>query len=381
MANKRKTTSSIKVSKITVSEHTFEQQFKKPDDDAKKCMDLMPAKELLALLPKTKKTTLRFYMDGANSQLTNAIRRCLEDELPVKSLTFNLMHDSDGKQSDFITDLRTNDKNIFGKCDELKKRIEAIPIRQNIVPSEWKITLDVHNKTQDLINITASNFKILHKGKSVPVESLMFPDYILTRLYPNRYLQLTNIYINVGISMDNANSFKLLSNIYYSIDEPPMTKVGEKYIGKSSMESDYTKFEMGYTTYRNDVQIYDPIKSACANLIERLQVIDTEWKKIDAASNEKKSDVSSAVSDKIQVKVVAGAHVITIEGEYYTIANLLHYYVFKELPTIEFGSGGIRHLDKMGAIITIKNKNYLTLFSNAIQAAINDLHAIQMAFK
>jgi DNA-directed RNA polymerase subunit L len=360
---------SIKVSKITVSEHSFEEQFKNPDSTTKQCLELMSSKELLSLLPKKTKKTIRFHLENANSQLTNAIRRCLEDEMPTLSLTFNLMHDKDGNPADSIVDLRTNDKNIFGKCDELKKRIEAIPIRQNINPEEWKLSLDIHNKTTDLLNITSSDFKILHKGKNVSVDTLMYPNYILTRLYPNCYFQLSNIYIKKGIGMMNANSFKLLSNIYYEIEDIPLNKVGNNIIGKSSLESDYSKFTLGYSTYRNDLDIYEPIKSACNILIERLNIILEEWEKVKNNS-----------SDTIQIKIVSGAYVITIENEYYTIANVLHYYIYKELPSIEFVSGGIKHLDKMGAVIIIKNKNYQSLFENATKKIIKDLQDILNAF-
>jgi DNA-directed RNA polymerase subunit L len=360
----------IKISKITVSEHNFEEQFKKPDSSTKLCLELMSSKELLELLPKNNKKTIRFHIENTNSQLMNAIRRCLEDEIPTLCLTFNLMHDKEGKPADFIIDLRTNDKNIFGKCDELKKRIEAIPIRQDINLDEWKISIDVKNKTNDLINITAADFKINHKGKNVSVDQLMFPNYILTRLYPNCYFQLSNIYIKKGISMINANSFKLLSNIYYEIEDTPMNKIGDKYIGKSSLESDYSKFTLGYSTYRNNLDIYQPIKMACNILIDRLQNILDEWKLVE-----------DNTSDKIKVKLDSGAYVITIEDEYYTIANLLHYYIYKELPSIEFVSGGIKHLDKIGAIIIIKNKNYLTLFENGTKKAIKDLKYILSEFE
>jgi DNA-directed RNA polymerase subunit L len=361
----------VQVSKINVSEHSYVDDFKKKDEDIKKCLELISEKELLQLLPKKTRYTLRFDLENANSQLANALRRCLEDELPTLCLTFNILHDTDGNPANFINDLRTNDKYIFGKCDNLKKRLEAIPIKQNINPNEWKISLDMQNKTNDLIDITSGDFKVLHKGKEVPVEHLMYPNYILMRLYPQCYIKLNNIRIIEGLGMDNANSFKYINGVYYEIHSKPMTKVGEKFQNKSSLESDYDKFTIGYSTYRNDVDVFSPIKNACQILLDRLGIILSEWDKI------KEKDFS----DKINVSKNGENWVITIEGETYTLANLLYYYVYKELPSIEFASGGIRHLDKLGAIVIIKNNNYLELFENATKKIIKDLTTIKNSFK
>jgi DNA-directed RNA polymerase subunit L len=364
----------VKVSQITVSEHSFDQQFKKPDDATKQCLALLPAKDILNLLPRKTRYTLRFHLEDANSQLANAIRRCLEDELFTLSMTFNILHDSDGKPADFIHDLQTNDKEIFGKCDELKKRIEAIPIRQDIDPSEWKISLSASNPGGDidLLDIKSSDFKLTHKGKLVPADTLMYPNYILMRLRPKRQLNISNIRIVGGIGRTNANSFKYITNIFYEIDEKPLTKVNGKFVGKSSMESNYKKFNIGYSTYRNGIHIYDPIKSSCKVLVVRLQNILVEWEKISKGTAE--------TSDKILVNKVADSYTITIENEGYTIANMLSYYIFREMPATEFSSGGIKHLDKEGAIIIIKNKDYLTIFANAAKAAVKDLQAIDAAF-
>lgn len=362
----------VKVSKITVTEHSFDNQLKKPDAAMKQCLELIPAKELAALFPKKVRYQLRFRLEDANSQLANAIRRCLVDELPTYSLTFNLMHDATGKPADFITDLRTNDKHIFGKCDYLKKRIEGIPIRQNINPDEWKISMEVQNNTGDLIDITAADFKLTHKGKVVPVDDLMYSRYILMRIYPKCYLRISNIRIEQGLGMVNGNSFKKVTDVYYEIEDAPMQKnASGGYSGKSSMDSNYKNFTMGYSTYRNDVKVYDPIKMTCELLVQRLDTIGDEWKKIK----------DGELSDKIQVTKEGTVNIIHLEGETYTLANLLYYYVYLEMPSIEFASGGIKHLDKIGGMVQIKHANYIEIFANAIKAAIKDLKAVGAAFK
>lgn len=360
----------VKVNKITITEHKYDDQFKKQDDAMKKCLELISAKELIALLPKNTRYTVRFRLEDANSQLANAIRRCLVDELPTLSMTFNLMHDNTGKPADIITDLRTNDKHIFGKCDYLKKRIEGIPIKQNIIPDEWKISMEVNNNTTDLMDITSAHFKVIHKGKQVDPSVLMYPNYIIMRIYPKCSLRISNIRIVEGTGLMNANCFKYITNVYYEIEDKPMVRINGKYEGKSSMVSDYKTFIMGYSTYRNNVAAADPIKQSCRVLVERLETILSEWKKIK----------DGELSDKIQVNKVAESFIINIEGETYTLANLIYYYVFQEMPSIEFASGGIKHMDKVGAVIIIKNSEYMKLFANAVKAAIADLQKVHAAF-
>jgi DNA-directed RNA polymerase subunit L len=173
-----------------------------------------------------------------------------------------------------------------------------------------------------------------------------------------------------GLGLNNANSFKYITNVYYEIEDKPMERVDGKYVGKSSLVSDYKNFTIGYSTYRNHVGAIDAIKKACSILSERLSGILAEWEKIK----------SGDPSDKIQVNKVAESYIITIEDETYTLANLIYYYVFQEMPSIEFASGGIRHMDKTGAVVIIKNGEYMKLFSNGVSAAIKDLQKVHSAF-
>lgn len=418
----------VKISDIKITEHSYEQQFKQPDADTKKCLELISAKDLLALLPSTIKYTLRFTLSQANSQLANAIRRCLMNELPTYSMTFNLFTDEKDQPIDSIKDLSTNDKHIFGKCEVLKKRIEAIPIRQDIHPEEWTISIDVKNETTDLMDITANHFKIQYNGKIVPSSQLINPHYLLIRIYPKCFLKINNIYIKQGIGQVNANLFRHINNIYYEIDEPPMNEASTIYdqpiqktgaasktkstksaqnnvgrnthsdaqnsdskniyggatqSGQSSMMSNYSKFIIGYSTYRNHMKATDPIKSACTNLINRLNQIKNEWVKLKdmyQSDNHKIGHSQSIASDKLQVIKTSDFYTIHIEGEYHTLINAIYYYVYAEMPDIEFATGGIIHFNSLGGHITIKHQNYAKIFDNALAALISDLQTIHKAF-
>lgn len=360
----------VKVLDISTKEHLFITQFKNPDADTKKCLELLSAKELLSVLPANPEYTIRFTLDDANSQIANALRRVLVDEIPTYAMTFNLMLNENNKPADFINCLRTDDKFIFGKCDNLLKRIEAIRIKQNINPTDWKISLEIKNDTTELIDIYSSHFKIIYKGKQVNVEQLMHPTYILMRLRPHKFLKINNIRIVQGLSMDDANKFKYLANVHYDIFEKPFEKINGKFVGRSCMESDYKKFFIGYTTYRNIIRPYEPIKNACQILIDRINVILVEWNKI------KKNEPSDRIS-KYQIGEI---HVISINGESYTMANLLYYYIYMELPSIDFATGGIKHIEKNISIIKIKHKNYWDILSNASKKIIKDLEIIDKSF-
>jgi len=360
----------VKVINISIQEHTFISQFKKPDAATKQCLKLLSEKQLLQTLPNKSKYIVRFTLDQTNSSLAGALRRVLVDEIPTYAMGFNLMINEKGDRADFISDLRTDDKYIFGKCDSLLKRIEAIRIQQNIDPNEWQISLNVINNTTELMDIYSSHFNVLHKGKAVDVSKLMFPNYILTRLRPQKHLTITNIRIDRGLSSINSNKFKYLANTYYEIDTTPLSKINGKFTGRSCMESDYTKFFMGYATYRN-ISAYEPIKRACEVLTVRLMNIHTEWNKI------KKNEPS----DKINKYQIGEIHVIEISDESYTMANLLFYYIYKEMPSIEFATGGIKHIEKNIAVIKIKHNNYWDLFNNAVNRIIDDLKIIANSFK
>lgn len=370
----------VKVTDISSTTHTFADQLKNPPkhlvEATKQCIELVP--DILDYLPKEPEYTVRFTLSDANSQLANAIRRCLVDEIPTYALTFDLLVDQYGEYLDSITKLDTNDKYIFGQCENLLKKIEAIPMRQDISdPDKWLVSLDVANTTNELIDIHSSDFLVKRNGKIVPVDNLMFSHYVLTRLRPHSYLKIKDIKIVRGISMDNPNKFKYLSEVYYKIDAEPMHKVDKQFVGVSSMNSDYSKFIMGYTTYRNCVPKFDPIKRACVVLVERLVAIQNEWEKI-KPDQETPDELKS--SDKINKYKVGQIHVIEITGENYTLANALYYYVYKEVPDIDFATGGVKHIEKRIAVIKIKHNNYYKIFTNAIRKLIADIETINSAF-
>jgi DNA-directed RNA polymerase subunit L len=209
-----------------------------------------------------------------------------------------------------------------------------------------------------------------HKGKKVNADQLMYPHYILTRIWPKCFLRINNIYISQGIGRNNANSFKHVASVYYEPGERPMQKIDNKYVGKSSLDSNYAIWHMGYTTYRNDIDLRFPIKNACAALVDRMQLLLGEWKKVN----------DGQLSDKIQVNTIQNSYEVIMYGESYTVSNMLSYYIYRELPSISFITGGMKHLDKNEAFVIIKHKNYKDLLKNAGDAIISDLQAISAAF-
>lgn len=343
----------VKVLNIKISSHEWSKSLKSKDKNLKECLNIVSESKLLSVLPKGESHTVRFTLDNANSQLANAIRRVLMDEIPTYCLSFNE-----------YTDIKTDDYYIHGQCDQLCVQINALRIDQDINEDEfskWKIYLKKHNNTDDLMDITSGDIQIMAGNKQIT--DLFYPGYILSRLRNKCSLKIENIKIEKGLGLTNSNKFKYLANVYYEIMEEPLLETKDGFEGKSSLESDCKKFTIGYTTFKNIKDPCTPMFKCCDELKHRLDSILYDWE--------------NDINDKIHIRQEDSIYLIEIEGEKLTIGNLIGYYIYLEMPSIEYITSGIVHIEKNIAIIKIGNKNYKKLFSNAIKQALTDISIIR----
>jgi DNA-directed RNA polymerase subunit L len=148
--------------------------------------------------------------------------------------------------------------------------------------------------------------------------------------------------------------------------EEPLLEIEDGFKGISSLESECKKFTIGYTTFRNTEDPYTPIFRCCDELKQRLNNILHDWE--------------NDINDRIHTRQEENIYIIEIEGEKWTIANLISYYIYSEMPSIEFVTSSVVHIEKNIGVIKIGNKNYKKLFTNAIKRVLIDIEIIRKAF-
>lgn len=303
------------------------------------------------ILPKGEKCKVYFTLSDTNSNFANAIRRAILNEIPVKSLDY-----------DEYSDTKISDPFIFP--DFLKKQIQLIPIKQSIDYDDIQFSLHVENNTDEIIEVKTSDFTIVGKKNKVKVSDIMSPLIPICYLRPMEYLHITNIRIVIKTGREFA-TFCYIGNIYYQL---PETK-------ESSLNSNPTEITIGYSTYRNIDNQYAPAILACEVLIERLEIIRNEMKKV-----ENKDDFFH--SDKIQVETKGAIKEVQIRGEHITLPSLIAKYIYNLTETnIKFVTHSIIHFEKEIGVIKITHKEFSTLIQDAAENIIKDLEIVKSALK
>ncbi len=346
----------VKVENITVDELNFA---KDKSPLLKQCLDLVP--DLLKFLPVKPKYVVRFELKETNADMANAIRRCILNETPTMSLDYNEYKDADISDPYILSDF-------------LKKQIDLIPISQDVNYDDYEIELDVENKSDEIIKVMTKDFNIKKNKKNVDVVNIMSPLIILCSLRPGEYLRIKNFKIKKGIGRTDGASFSRVSNILYSpLDVIPLnSETGE---GVSSLNSNPTHFEIGYSTHRN---IDDPLKiirEACDVLINRLEVILTNLSNISPKEEYHYSDL-------IQLETHDSIKEIQFKNENWTTINLISRYCYMLTNSnIKFVTASILHPEIEIGVIKISHPEYLKLIQDSIEKIIEDIKIIHKSFK
>lgn len=112
-------------------------------------------KDLFEMLPKQPWHDADFELKGTYAGFANAIRRVMIEEVPV--LCANVKE----------TAVTTDDEFVKGLMDVLVKNINLLPVRQSLdkeTADKLTIRLDVFNDTNEVIDVTAADFKIVPAG-------------------------------------------------------------------------------------------------------------------------------------------------------------------------------------------------------------------------
>ena len=326
------------------------------------CIDLLSKHNIDAstILPKKSKLTVSFELTNSNTDIANGLRRCLIDEVPIKSFDLN-EHE----------DLESSDPYIL--CDVIKKQIELLPINQEYDYSNVEISLFKENTTDEIIDVTTDDF-IYKENKASKIVNIVGSGILLTRLRPGETIKIKKLMISIGVGKLNYGKFSSVSNITYKIlDTTPMidTRIGNE--GISSMNSNPKHFYIEYSTHRNIENPLKLISTCCDILIDRFQIILNDVKNI------KNSD-KSYLSDLLTLETIDNKKVLKIKGEYWTMVNLIARYCYILTNNIQFVSPALIHPEKEVGVINIVHNEFSTLLSNSIKKIIEEYLLIKKNF-
>lgn len=314
-------------------------------------------------LPDKSKESVSFELHDTTSDMANAIRRFLHDEIEVYSMTLN--------ESDIDTD------DPFILTDHIKQRIEAVPITQDIEKynmEKFTINLSSHNLTTEVMDIYTRDFEILYDGKKFKGDHFFSNNIHVFSLKTTKKIKISNIKIIKGIAKDNYGKFVFLSNIKYKIlDTKPLEKTKYKRTGESSLNSTPSKFLFKLTNHRN----IDPKKimiMCLDSIINRIENLNSDVAKI-------KETETNYVSNLIKLENVGNFMLLHLINEYWTLSNLVSRYCYLQDKDIEFVCSSIIHPTTEVSIVKIKHKNYLKIILNALNEILKDLKTIKSSFK
>jgi DNA-directed RNA polymerase subunit L len=357
----------VKVANISVTKFNLVKEIDNAKNaDMKRCLEIFGDKSRLReLMPKPDKITVSFELHGTNTDIANGIRRCLLNELSIYSFTF-----------DEFEDLDVSDEYIL--CDFIKKNIDLLPINQELDTdfkdiSKLEISLEADNKSDDIVEVTSSDFSIMYDGKEIKSSEVVNENIVLCRLRPAKHIVIRNIKITKGIGRDDAGKFSTFSNVSYKIlDVEPLDEETGK--GQSSMVAAPSKFFISYTTHRNIKKPERAMVACCDTLIGRLANILADMKNI---SNKDEY----YYSDLLSLETGGNIKKISIKGEQWTIINMICRYCFiLTNGNIKFVSPAIIHPEKEIGVINITHPEFSKLLQSAIQKCIDELEAVKSHF-
>lgn len=279
------------------------------------------------LLPKNGHTVLEFEINNINCAMANAIRRTLTNELSIKFLTCSL------------EDIKSSDKNIID--DQIKSRLEMIPIDQNIDTNSI-FNLKVENN-EDTYNYILSNE--IKNNKNISANCI--EEIPICSINSGKWLYINNICVKEEYGYNNGRVSPC--RIEYEIINHNMNV--------SSLISNPTDYKfLLECPYVIDPNIL--LKNTFDNLISRLQNIDLT-----------------------KITVEYEVYKLHIVGETHTIGRLISRYIYELVPTIDYVNMRIIHPSKRECVIDIRHPEAKKILIQSVNNIIKDLNIIKKLFK
>lgn len=290
-----------------------------------------------SLLPEGDKLHLDFTISNACTGLANAIRITLMEECPVKSMEFNL------------DDFNTTDKYILPEF--LGERLQAIPINQDANYEGVTVILDMENKTREPIEIMSRDL-LVKKGKKELDNSKYFQGCMtIHKLNPGRSVK-AEMKIVEGLARDDGNKFANVSNIRYE------TLDG----GKEVLMSTYTKFRIGFSTFRNSSieLIVDKMHQSLVNRLKKYVL-----------------SLDDLADGKMSEHLVVKGNVFVFPEEYRSVPAMLAHYCYLIDPDLPSVSSTVKHPSSDTGLVRLVHPQPIKLLRAAALASISDLDVLR----
>lgn len=353
----------VKVTQIKVSEFNLVSEITNKKNSAlQKCLQLVSEKEARELLPKKSKITVSFCLSETNADIANGIRRCIMDEISVKSFDFN-------EYVDFVS----SDPYIL--CDFIKKQVCLLPIDQEFDYKGIIISLQKTNNTDEIIDVLSDDFVLGGTATQKDLDQIVGKNIVLTRLRPSETISINNIIICSDVTYKDAGKYSLCSNVTYEIlGVTPVVETQMGQTGTSSLLTNPTQFTIAYSTHRNIQHPLQLMVVCCDTLITRLNAI------YDDMCNIQNSD-TTYFSNLLTLETTGNLHKIQIRNEYWTLINLICRYCYILTDTnIKFISPSLIHPEKHIGVISITHTEFSTLIQKSIKKIISELNIVKVAF-
>lgn len=373
MSDSKQNSKMVKVQKIKIEKFNLIKDFNDKSNKAmakcNKYLSEIKGFKIEEYLPKNDKITVSFELNDANTDLANAIRRCLIAEIETIALDFNEYEDLD-----------TSDAYILS--DFIKKQINLLRINQDLLHlqnaddlDKYTFSLEKINKTDDIIDVKSSDIKVMYGKEEKNIADFVTTTIVLCRLRPDEYIKINNIKIVKGDARANAGKFNLLANVSYKpLDVQPLQEYKGGASGQSSLVSNPTRFYLSYTTHRNISKPLVVMSKCCDTLIDRLDAILQDVKNISNKDTQYFSTLLELETDNTIKR-------LKIKGEYWTLINLICRYCYNLTKgNIKLVSPSLIHPDKEIGVINIVHPEFSDLIQDAIDDIIDDLKKIKKDF-
>jgi DNA-directed RNA polymerase subunit L len=289
------------------------------------------------LLPDSR-YKVTFELTKITAEFANMIRVVLLENVDIYSVNYDESY--------------TNDKMILS--DYLKQTIYLMPINQELNLEDnkkWNISLNVENKTLDVLTVYSHDIKVTYNKK--PVLNLFDRNIFLTYLRPDCFLRIDAFSFIKDSAYNDSGKFAFLENISYKILD---------YIdGKSTLIQDPRHFKIGYTTYGN-IKPKKVMQMCCNTIIDKLQFILDDFKNIRYEKDKQ-------------------YEYFYIQNNYRTLANVIARTIFELDNNIPYICASIIHPSDNTSIVKIKHNESEKIFKDAIMEIIKTTKGLLKKFK
>lgn len=295
---------------------------------------------------------MEFQLAPVNNAVSNALRRTISCELLVSALHVE------------YHDIKTNDMHVIPEM--IIGRLRRIPIDQN-TPLDAVFELDVTNKSENIMDVKSSEFKIVSSGKAVknkqPLKKLPFNEtFTVVSLAPGKSIRIENIGIHQDYSFVREYGAHVVACHVSSIaiDQKPINMYEDNFGGGiPSSISNPKVWKISFDT-NGTMPPKEIVRDACDNLIERIAAVQDLLYSIDHNGDE---------------------YLLTINGESDTVGNLFMRTINDLYPDIH---AVVYSISSVGRSLTIRircDEDINIIYTNTIKYLVKLFTDIKRFFE